>query len=353
MNRRLLTCVATLAFSLLPASAGADEASWSAAMTEGQAALAQGNYLGAIARLLPATRESGVNAAQQAQAQDLLGVAFQEQRNLAAAHVAFKRALEIREAAFGPDDLSVAASQQRLGRYFHWYYLNPLGAEAATAKALAIREKTLKPDDPLLADSLEQLAEVQAVLGKPDQELPLLTRALPIRERRASQDPKALSNCLLALGNHHRSGKRLAEAAAYLERAIAVDPGNATAHTSLGFVYRGLGRASEAATVARRSAALRQEEDAREKARAERYGQYASEPQWEAHNKAGVKAYREKDYAGAEREFRMAVKEAELFGGEDRRLGSSLHNLGLTYRAMGREADAEPLLKRAEPLRRP
>jgi tetratricopeptide (TPR) repeat protein len=350
MNRRLLAGAAALTLSLLAPPAGADESSWSAAMAEGQAALAKGDYLGAISRLLPAARDTDVNAARQAQAQDLLGFAFQEQRNLAAAHVAFKRALEIREAAFGPDDLSVAASHQRLGRYFYWYYLNPLGARDATAKALAIREKALPPDDPPLAESLEQMADVHAVLGNPGEELSLLKRALPIREKRAAQDPAALSGCLLALGNHHRAGKRYTEAAAYLERAIAVDPGNATAHGALGFVYRAQGRAADAAAATRRSTALKQEEDIRQKARAAQFGDYVSEPTWESHNQAGVKAYREKDYAEAEKAFRLALKEAELLGGEDRRLGSTLRNLGLTYRALGREADAAPLLKRAEPL---
>ncbi len=68
---------------------------------------------------------------------------------------------------------------------------------------------------------------------------------------------------------------------------------------------------------------------------------------WEKSNAAGMEAYRQGRYAEAEQHFTAALKEAEKFGPDDERLGTSLYYLAEVYRAQGRYADVEPLLRRS------
>ena len=75
-------------------------------------------------------------------------------------------------------------------------------------------------------------------------------------------------------------------------------------------------------------------------------GQSVGSP-WESNNEAGMEAYRQGNYAEAERQWLSALQEAENFGPEDPRLATSLNNLGELYRAQGKYAEAEPLSRRA------
>jgi tetratricopeptide (TPR) repeat protein len=54
-----------------------------------------------------------------------------------------------------------------------------------------------------------------------------------------------------------------------------------------------------------------------------------------------------KDLAKSEQTFLLALKEAERFGPEDPRVGTTLNSLGLVYRAEKKYADAETFYKRA------
>jgi len=53
------------------------------------------------------------------------------------------------------------------------------------------------------------------------------------------------------------------------------------------------------------------------------------------------------DYATAEQKFQQALREAERFGPDDSRVGSTLNSLGLVYRAEKKYADAETAYRRA------
>ena len=72
---------------------------------------------------------------------------------------------------------------------------------------------------------------------------------------------------------------------------------------------------------------------------------------WDTYMDAGTKAYQQGNYPEAERQFKGAVKEAEGFGPEAPRLTTSLNDLGALYRAQGKYAEAEPLLKRSLAIR--
>jgi tetratricopeptide (TPR) repeat protein len=67
----------------------------------------------------------------------------------------------------------------------------------------------------------------------------------------------------------------------------------------------------------------------------------------EKHAQAGDKAYREGNYAEAEKQFMAALKEAEKFLPDDPRIAASLNNLGNVYRVLGRYQEAEEYIKRA------
>ena len=73
----------------------------------------------------------------------------------------------------------------------------------------------------------------------------------------------------------------------------------------------------------------------------------AQENLWETFIKAGMDAYRQGNYAEAEKQFIAAHEEAENFGSEDLRLATSLNNLAELYDNQGKYAKAEPLYQRS------
>ncbi len=62
---------------------------------------------------------------------------------------------------------------------------------------------------------------------------------------------------------------------------------------------------------------------------------------------AGLAAYRQGNYEEAERQLEAGLRIAEGFGPQDRRLGTTLDNLGSLRRAQGKYAEAEQLYKRS------
>jgi len=72
----------------------------------------------------------------------------------------------------------------------------------------------------------------------------------------------------------------------------------------------------------------------------------AQEVPWDQHMAAAQKAYKQADYAAAERFYLAALKEAENFRDEDARLATSLNNLASVYLLQGKYNDTERLYKR-------
>ena len=72
----------------------------------------------------------------------------------------------------------------------------------------------------------------------------------------------------------------------------------------------------------------------------------AQQATWEQHMRAGGAAYRQGNYAEAEKQWNAGLGVAEAFGTQDPRYATSLNNLALLYRAQGRYGDAELLQKR-------
>ena len=77
----------------------------------------------------------------------------------------------------------------------------------------------------------------------------------------------------------------------------------------------------------------------------------AQDTAWEKYMKAGMEAYQQGQYAEAEKQFSAALKEAEKFGEQDPRVGSSLNNLAALYQVQGKYGEAEPLYRRSLAIR--
>ena len=71
------------------------------------------------------------------------------------------------------------------------------------------------------------------------------------------------------------------------------------------------------------------------------------EATWKAYKAAGSKAYKQGNYVEAEKQFAVALNMAQEFGPQDPRLGTSLNNLGLTYKTRGQFGKAELLFRGA------
>ena len=78
---------------------------------------------------------------------------------------------------------------------------------------------------------------------------------------------------------------------------------------------------------------------------------YAQPAGWEDSMAAARAAYAAGNYAEAGRGFEAALAEAETFPPGDPRLSASLYQLAELHRALGRYAEAEPLLSRALAVR--
>jgi tetratricopeptide (TPR) repeat protein len=73
---------------------------------------------------------------------------------------------------------------------------------------------------------------------------------------------------------------------------------------------------------------------------------FLPEENWEKYHDAGWSAFKEKNYAEAEKQFMKAQKEVEKFPQDDPRLRLTLNRFADTYRVQAKYTEAEPLYKR-------
>src|SRR5215831_20391768 len=72
---------------------------------------------------------------------------------------------------------------------------------------------------------------------------------------------------------------------------------------------------------------------------------------WESAMAAGQQAVREGNYTDAERIYLAAVRKAEEFGPQDRRVAISLSQLAQVYAGQGKYVEAEPVYLQALKIR--
>jgi CHAT domain-containing protein len=124
----------------------------------------------------------GADHPEMAESLDTLAYLRMAARRLGDAEQPLKDAIAIREKHLGPDHPDTAASlsrmavllqqQERIGEF-----------EPVARRALEIREKSLGPDHPLVATSLERLAGLYVAKKQFEAVDPLLARALSIKEK--------------------------------------------------------------------------------------------------------------------------------------------------------------------------
>jgi tetratricopeptide (TPR) repeat protein/predicted Ser/Thr protein kinase len=152
---------------------------------------------------------------------DSLGILLDDRGEYQAAIESYRRALELREASLGPDNLEVAGSLDHLG-----VTQITLGhteeARALIERALAIREQLLGPEHARVAGTLDNLAVVLHAEGKYDEARATLERSLKIWRSVLGPDHIDVALPLANLGAVQLEQGDCAAALATFESALAI-----------------------------------------------------------------------------------------------------------------------------------
>ena len=184
-----------------------------------------------------------------------LGRVLHDLGDLGGARDSFERALGIDEEAYGPDHPKVAAAVNNLGLALR--DLGDLeGARLNIERALAVWEASLGSQHPQVAAALGNLGIVLQDMGRVEEALAHLERALVIDLEFFGHDHPKTATDLRRLGGAYRAMGRLDAARNYLERALSVDIGSlgpdhpdvARDHFDLGSLLRETGDLAEAGT---------------------------------------------------------------------------------------------------------
>jgi tetratricopeptide (TPR) repeat protein/CHAT domain-containing protein len=278
------------------------------------------------------------------QALNNLAELYRAQGRFAEAEPLYKRALAIDEKALGPNhpdvgtDLNnVALLYDAQGRF--------ADAEPLFKRALAIREKALGPYHPDVGQALNNLAEAYRVHGRYAEAEPLYQRALAIDEKALGPDHPDVGIDLNNLAALYKDQGRYAEAEPLYQRALAMmvktlgpdHPNVGQVINNLALLYRTQGRYDEAELLYQHALAIT------EKALGPDHPAVGGR----LNNLARLKQV-EGRYAEAEPLYQraLAIREKAL-GPDHPEVGQALNNLALLYQDQGRYAEAEPLYQRA------
>lgn len=170
-----------------------------------------------------------------------MGMAYTSQGAYQASLSLFQRALELRRATLGPDDLDTVASMDDMGEAYR-----ELGrfdeAESMHREALAAKQRLGAPPSSLAA-SLNNVGLTLSERGRFAEAEPLLRQALDTWRRHEGPAADVVASGLNNLADVVRQQGRLAEAVPLLEEAIAIRRQTVGAtHPSLAIVVGHLGR---------------------------------------------------------------------------------------------------------------
>jgi CHAT domain-containing protein len=287
---------------------------------------------------------SGEASAEYADALEALGETYLFQSLYPEAEPIYRRVLAIREKVAGPQHKSVLSTLDALANLYRLSN-RPQLAEPLLKRALAEREGQLGPDSPQLAATLDDLAQVQIALQRFGDAEGSVRRALGLVGER---DPAQTAKLLTALSQIERGQGRLEEAAATLQRALALHDAAARGRRpdptqqmtrlltvlQLGTLYQQLNRIEEAGQLAEQAL------DVVEKLLGPDHPVVASTLEAVASTRAYAGRYAE---AEAMRKRALAINE-RAYGREHITVASSLQGLGHLYRLQDRFDEALPLL---------
>jgi tetratricopeptide (TPR) repeat protein len=175
----------------------------------------------------------------------------------------YRRALEIREKALGPERPDTAISLNNLAE-LHRVQGRDKEAEPLYRRALEINEKALGPEHPDTAISLNNLALLYYGQGNYDKAEPPLRQALEIREKALGPEHPDTANSLSNLAELYRTQGRHKEAEPLNRQALEIrekalgpeHPDTAISLNNLAGVLNDQGKHAEAEPLYRRGLAI-------------------------------------------------------------------------------------------------
>ena len=227
-------------------------------------------------------------------------------------------------------------------------HLNQGRAEEALpllVRALEIREARLAPDDPDLGLGLYLVGAAYERLRRHDEALPLLVRALEIQEAVLPSNDLDLARTLSWLGSTYVSLGRHNEALPLYERTLEIrdarlapdHPDVAFSQAQLAWTYSNLGRHEEAAPLYEQALAIRELV----------LGSEHSDVAWTLYSLAWTYSNLGRhEEAAPLYEQALAIRELVL-GPEHSDVALTLYYLAWTYGNLGRYEEAAPLYARA------
>lgn len=275
-----------------------------------------------------------------------------------AAEVA-KKALQVAEDTFGPEDTNVAATLNLLGLIYQKQG-KPGDAEAPLERTLAIIEQARGPNHPDVAAICNNLAGAHKAQGEYAEAAPLYERALSItKESQGSEDPAVavISNNLAGM---YSAQSRYEEAEfMYLHALTICEKHLGHEDTQTTQVRNNLKQMRERwldDLSSERAALLRKKQYPAATAKAEKAVEVAEQAFGgfdakvaAAHNRLGILRYVQESYDEAETEFQRAVRIKVALGQNDASLAAYLRNLGHVYEHQERyEQSAEQLVRAGE-----
>lgn len=255
-----------------------------------------------------------------------------------------RRALRIREAALGPLHPEVASSLNNLAAIYR-----SLGryedAESLYRRAIEAREDAVGADDVSLAAPVENLGVLYWTIGRYDEAIDLIRRALQLQKRAHGPDHPRVANALHNLATLHWTQGRYSEAEPLLRRALAIrqratgaTPRDvATTLNNLAVLLAEQGRFSEAEPLYSRALELRRET----------LGPDHPDVAQSLNNLGWLYDWQGRhEKARAHYERALAIRRAALGPGHPE-VATVLGNLGTLHADEGRYADAERLYRQA------
>ena len=254
-----------------------------------------------------------------------------------------QKSLELANAKFGPDHLSVAECANMVGRLkrLQGRYDE---AEPLFKQALTIREKKLGPNHVLTSESLNNLGVLYFSIGRYEEAEPFYKRASAIKEKMLPAGDLEIAVGLNNLADLYRAQGRLADAEPLFKRSLVISEKirsgeNQVARATLNnlaLLYSSRDRDDEARRLHTRALQVGEK----------LFGAEHPEVAKSLESLAGI-FHRQRRFAEAEPLLKRAVAINEkMLGVGHFDMASSLISLGDLYRDQDRFAEAEPLLKR-------
>jgi tetratricopeptide (TPR) repeat protein len=222
---RIATRLVVLAVTLTVASAIASDRRWKTAMSAGEAAYAQCNFLAAenyFNQAADQAKRFELSDRRLWQTLDAIAQVYAAQGKYDRAEEAERRALVMEKVWLGPEHPIVASSLDHLGVFYMMAQGRYAEAEPLLESSLAIREKVSGPNHPDVAASLVHLAELYQHQGRYSKADSFLKRSLTIQENALGPQHPAVAATLDDLGLLFAAEGKYPQAESFERRAISV-----------------------------------------------------------------------------------------------------------------------------------